>query len=256
MNSAAGIRLPAAFFLYPVMLNHLSIKKILFLDIETVPQVYNFGDLDEEKQNLWDAKTKYQQKGDKTAEDIYEKAGIMAEFGKIVCISVGIVNDDEARSQLRLKSFYGDDEKEILQNFNHLLNGHYNTDRHQLCAHNGKEFDFPYLARRILINQLALPNALDIAGKKPWEVNHLDTMQLWKFGDYKHYTSLDLLTNIFDIPSPKDDISGADVSRVYWEEKDVERIAKYCEKDVLATVQLFRRYRREPLITEENITSV
>lgn len=238
------------------MLNHINTQNILFLDIETVPQVYNFADLDETKKELWDAKSKFKQKGDLTAEDVYEGAGIQAEFGKIVCISVGFVNDEAAESQLRLKSFYGDDEKEILTNFNHLLNKHYNTDKHLLCAHNGKEFDFPYLARRILINGLALPNALDIAGKKPWEVNHIDTMQLWKFGDYKHYTSLSLLTNIFDIPSPKDDISGADVSRVYWEDKDVERIAKYCEKDVLATVQLFCRYKGEPLITEEHITSV
>jgi|AntRauTorcE11898_2_1112593.scaffolds.fasta_scaffold04961_4 DNA polymerase elongation subunit (family B) len=246
----------AAFFLSLRMLNHLDIHNILFLDIETVPQVYNFTDLDETKQDLWDAKTKYKQKDGQSAEDVYESAGILAEFGKIVCISVGFVNDEAAKSQLRLKSFYGDDEKEILKDFNHLLNTHYNTERHQLCAHNGNEFDFPYLARRMLINGLALPNALDIAGKKPWEVNHIDTMQLWKFGDYKHYTSLSLLTNIFDIPSPKDDITGADVSRVYWEEKDVERIAKYCEKDVLATVQLFLRYKGEPLIAEENITSV
>lgn len=238
------------------MLNHINTAHVLFLDIETVPQVYNFEDLDTEKQELWDAKTRYKQKDDQTAADIYDTAGILAEFGKIVCISVGFVQQNNNESELRLKSFYGDDENEILVNFNKLLNDHYNTDRHLLCAHNGKEFDFPYLARRILINQLTLPRVLDIAGKKPWEVNHLDTMQLWKFGDYKHYTSLSLLTNIFDIPSPKDDISGADVSRVYWEEQDIERIAKYCEKDVLATVQLFLRYKGKSLIAEENISSV
>ena len=239
------------------MLEHIQSKNVLFLDIETVPQVYNFADLDEAKQKLYDSKTRYkQQKGNLSVEDVYESAGILAEFGKIVCISVGFLADEGNKPQLRLKSFYGHDEKGILVNFSDLLNDHYNTSRHLLCAHNGKEFDFPYLARRMLINGLALPNALDTAGKKPWEVNHLDTMELWKFGDYKHYTSLSLLTNIFDIPTPKDDITGADVARVYWEDQDVERIATYCEKDVQATVQLFRRYKGQPLIAEGNITSV
>jgi DNA polymerase elongation subunit (family B) len=238
------------------MLDHINTNNVLFLDIETVPEVYDFADLDEPMQALYDKKTRYKQKGDTTAEDLYESAGILAEFGKIVCISVGFVGNDEGESQLRLKSFYGDDESKLLDDFNDLLNNHYSTERHLLCAHNGKEFDFPYLARRILINRLALPAILDIAGKKPWEIKHLDTMELWKFGDYKHYTSLDLLTNIFNIPTPKDDITGADVARVYWEEEDVERIATYCEKDVLATVQLFRRYKGQPLIAEENITSV
>lgn len=238
------------------MLNHINIRNVLFLDIETVPQVYNFDDLDETQKKLWDAKTKYKQKDGLTAEDLYEEAGILAEFGKIVCISVGFVQEEETGKKLRLKSFYGEDEKALLTDFNQLLNSHYHTDQHLLCAHNGKEFDFPYLARRILLNGLSLPNILDIAGKKPWEINHLDTMELWKFGDYKHYTSLNLLTNIFDIPSPKDDITGADVGKVFWEDSDVERIANYCEKDVQATVQLFLRYKGEPLIRKDNIISV
>ena len=239
------------------MLEHVQTKNVLFLDIETVPEVYNFADLDETKQELYDSKTTYKQQRDGlSVEEVYESAGILAEFGKIVCISVGILKDEGNKSKLRLKSFYGDNEKELLREFNKLLNNHYNTNRHLLCAHNGKEFDFPYLARRMLINRLPLPNSLDIAGKKPWEVNHLDTMELWKFGDYKHYTSLNLLTNIFDIPTPKGDITGADVSRVYWEEQDVERIARYCEKDVQATVQLYRRYKGRPLIDDANITSV
>ena len=239
------------------MLEHIQTKNVLFLDIETVPEVYNFADLDETKQELYDSKTTYKQQRDGlSVEEVYESAGILAEFGKIVCISVGILKDEGNKSKLRLKSFYGDNEKELLREFNKLLNNHYNTNRHLLCAHNGKEFDFPYLARRMLINRLPLPNSLDIAGKKPWEVNHLDTMELWKFGDYKHYTSLNLLTNIFDIPTPKGDITGADVSRVYWEEQDVERIARYCEKDVQATVQLYRRYKGRPLIDDANITSV
>ncbi len=238
------------------MLKHLNISDILFLDIETVPQVYKFGDLDEARQKLWDIKMKYKQREGKTAEDIYEKAGILAEFGKIVCISVGVINEEKGNCQLRLKSYCGNDEKQLLTEFIQLLDNHYSSERYLLCAHNGKEFDYPYLARRILINSLSLPDILDIAGKKPWEVRHLDTMHLWKFGDYKHYTSLDLLANIFEIPSPKDDISGADVSRIYWEENDIERITKYCEKDVQATAQLFCRYKGRPLIADDNIVSV
>lgn len=240
------------------MLDHINSENVLFLDIETVPEIYNYSDLNETKQELWDTKSNYMQKGEKSAEDVYEKAGIMAEFGKIVCISAGFIKrtPKKEEKELRIKSFYNHDEKELLAGFNELLNNHYNTDRHLLCAHNGKEFDFPYLARRILINNLPLPNILQIAGKKPWEVNHLDTMNLWKFGDYKHYTSLALLTNVFDISTPKDDISGSDVSRIYWEEKDLERITSYCEKDVTATAQLFMRYKGQALIPEENITSV
>lgn len=238
------------------MLDHISIERILFLDIETVPAVYKFDDLGQTTKELWDAKSKRLQREGSTAEDVYQKAGIFAEFGKIVCISVGFVKKQKKEKQLRLKSFYGDDEKTLLSDFCNLLTSHFNTDNHLLCAHNGKEFDFPYIARRLLINGLALPNALDIAGKKPWEVNHLDTMELWKFGDYKHYTSLSLLTHIFGIPTPKDDISGADVSRVYWEDNDLQRIAAYCEKDVKATALLFLKYRRQPLIPDERITSV
>ena len=238
------------------MLNDIPIERILFLDIETVPATYQFENLDQTTQELWDAKSKRMQRDGSTAEDVYEKAGIFAEFGKIVCISVGFIKKKGHNVELRLKSFQNDDESALLTEFCRLLTSHFNTDNDLLCAHNGKEFDFPYIARRLLINGLALPNALDIAGKKPWEVNHLDTMELWKFGDYKHYTSLSLLTHVFGIPTPKDDISGADVGRVYWEDEDLPRIAKYCEKDVKATAQLFLKYRGEPLITDDNIITV
>jgi len=233
------------------------LEKVLFLDIETVPEVNAYDELDEKKRELWDAKSQYLQKREeKTADEIFDKAGIFAEFGKVVCVSVGFIKVENEAPQLRLTSYYGHDEAKLLGDFGQLLKRYYNTERELLCAHNGKEFDFPYLARRMLINGLPLPNALDIAGKKPWEVNHLDTMQLWKFGDFKHYTSLSLLTHVFGIPTPKDDISGADVGKVYWEEEDVERIARYCEKDVKATAQLFLRYKGRPLIAEENIVTV
>jgi DNA polymerase elongation subunit (family B) len=235
-------------------LQKIDIEKILFLDIETVPQVYEFKELDEKTAELYLHKNKYLQERDGLSnEEIYERAGVYAEFGKIVCISCGIVQDKSTGKEIRLHSYYGDDEKQLLQDFANMLNNHYNMPNHVLCGHNAKEFDFPYIARRMLINGVSLPETLDIAGKKPWEINHLDTMELWKFGDFKHYSSLSLLCHIFDIPTPKDDISGADVAKVYYEENDLERIVAYCHKDVVALIQLFLRLRNEPLVKEENI---
>ena len=233
------------------MLNEIRLENILFLDIETVPQFSDFSDLPDNFKELWTEKSKTFRE-EKPADEVYKRAGIYAEFGKIICISVGIITERPER-KLRLKSFYGDDEKVLLDNFFIMLNSHFNRAEHLLCAHNGKEFDFPYIARRGLINGLKIPAILDASGKKPWEVKHLDTMELWKFGDYKHYTSLNLLTAVFGIPSPKDDISGADVAKVYYIEKDLTRIVKYCEKDVLSVVQLLLKYKGENIISEENI---
>jgi len=234
-----------------LMLEKIRLEKILFLDIETVAQQPNFNSVDERLQKFWEQKAKYIA-ADETPEEAYSRAGIYAEFGKIVCISVGFITYEGSEKNLRLKSFYGDDEKMLLEEFFDLLNNYFNQADHLLCAHNGKEFDFPYIARRALVNGLNIPSILDLAGKKPWEVAHLDTLQLWKFGDYKNYTSLGLLTAIFNIPTPKDDIDGSMVNQVYWEEKDVERIKIYCEKDVVALTQLFLRYRNEDLVKEEN----
>lgn len=236
-----------------MQLKKISIEKILFIDIETVPEVYHFNDLSVETASLFDQKTKYQQKEGQTAADVYEKAGIYAEFGKIICISCGIVHDKPQGKEIRLKSFSGDDENKILQDFAKLLNQHYNMPHHILCGHNAKEFDFPFIARRMLIHGIELPQALDIAGKKPWEIAHLDTMELWKFGDYKHFSSLSLLCHIFNIPTPKDDITGADVARVYYEQQDLPRIVKYCQKDVVALIQLFLRFRNEQLVDDDEI---
>ena len=176
------------------MLSEIKIKNVLFLDIETVPCSPNFDDLDTTFQALWAEKTAWQRKEEYTPAEFYKlKAGVMAEFAKIICISVGYLFVEKNENHFRIKSFYGDDEKQIITDFNELLNSQFSKKQHQLCAHNGKEFDFPFIARRTLINGLKLPVLLDIAGKKPWEVNHLDTMELWKFGDYKHYTSIELL---------------------------------------------------------------
>ena len=236
------------------MLEHIKLQNILFLDVETVPVAPSFSDLPKNFQELWVEKTKWQRKDEYSPEEFYGiKAGVMAEFAKAVCVSVGYIFEQNGENHFRLKSFYGDDEKELLSNFADLLTEKFNTASHYLCAHNGKEFDYPFLCRRMLINGVKLPKILDLSGKKPWEVHHLDTMELWKFGDYKHFTSIKLLAALFDIPTPKDDIDGSQVSRVYWQEKDLERIKTYCQKDTLTVAQLLLKYMRNPIISDNNI---
>ena len=227
------------------MIQNIPLEKILFLDIETVPQYGNWEDLDESTQKLWDKKTKMQRKEEFSAEEFYtERGGIMAEFGKIICISVGILEKNE---KLMIKSFYGDDEKKLLEEFGSIFN-HPKLRDAVLCAHNGKEFDFPWIARRFLINGMQPPKPFQMFGKKPWEIPHLDTMELWKFGDYKSYVSLELLAHVFGIPTPKDDIDGSMVASIYYIEKDLFRIVQYCEKDVLTLANIFRRMRQEDLL--------
>ena len=231
----------------------INLENILFLDIETVPEKENWNEVSETTQKLFEQKTAYQRKEEVTAEEFYERAGIWAEFGKIVCISVGYFTLGEKEKQLRIKSFYGDDEKQLLQEFKELLDTHFNKKDHVLCAHNGKEFDFPYIARRMIIQKVELPKKLNLFGKKPWEIPHLDTMEMWKFGDYKHYSSLKLLTSILGIPSPKDDIDGSEVANVYYKEKNLDRIVLYCEKDTVAIAQLVLRFNNESLLEDHQI---
>jgi len=237
------------------MLRRINLKHILFLDIETVPEVQEFEALDDTARVLWEAKSKYQRKDEFTAQEFYHKAGIWAEFGKIVCISVGYFSKIGDVREFRVTSFHGDEVK-LLKEFKQLLDSHFNKSHHVLCAHNGKEFDFPYIARRMVIHGIEIPTKLNLFGKKPWEVPHIDTMELWKFGDYKHYTSLKLLTHILNIPSPKDDIDGSEVARVYYEEKDIDRIIVYCEKDTVAVAQVFLRFRNEAILIADEIVSV
>jgi 3'-5' exonuclease len=233
------------------MLKNLQLDNVLFLDIETVSQSPDFNALNDKFKYLWEKKAALlmKNKPEATADQLYSSAGIYAEFGKIVCISCGFTNGNS----FRIKSYYGDDEKILLEEFANLLNSHYSNDYSLLCAHNGKEFDFPYIARRMLVNGIKLPDIINMAGKKPWEIRHLDTMELWKFGDYKHYTSLELLAALFDIQTPKDDIDGAMVGSVYWIDKDMDRIVKYCQKDVVTIAQLLRRYLGLNLISEHDI---
>jgi DNA polymerase elongation subunit (family B) len=220
------------------------IKDVLFLDIETVACTDDYPSLDDRLKVQWARKSGYLRKEeDQTDEDLFhERAGIYAEFGKIVCIAVGKFIQNEAGDYiLRTKAYYGDDEKALLVEFKTMLEKLSPTIR--LCAHNGKEFDFPYLCRRMLIHAIPLPTVLNIGGKKPWEVAHLDTLELWKFGDYKHYTSLDLLAAIFHIPSSKGDIDGSQVNYVYYKEHDLERIKNYCIRDVGVLAQLYLKLK-------------
>jgi 3'-5' exonuclease len=238
------------------MLDNLRIEDVLFLDIETVPAAPSHELLDPAMKILWEKKSKHFRSPEQSANDVYERAGIYAEFGKIISISVGFIKEKDPYF-LRLKSFYGDDEKTILTDFSLTLSRFSKSNRETLlCAHNGKEFDFPYIARRMIINGVIIPDLLDNAGKKPWEIKLLDTMDLWKFGDYKNYTSLDLLTSILGIPTPKDDIDGSMVAGIYYVEKDIERVVRYCEKDVIAIAQVLLRFMNKPLISDDRIESV
>lgn len=237
------------------MIDKIVLPNILFLDIETVPQSAFFNDLPEEAQQLFADKTQYQRKDDVTPEEFYNRAGIWAEFGKIICISVGYFTIKNAERQFRTKSIIGE-EKQLLEEFNDLVKTHFSNPAFVFCGHNIKEFDIPYMCRRMLINEINIPEKLQLFGRKPWEIPHLDTLELWKFGDYKHYTSLKLLTYVLNIPSPKEDIDGSEVRNVYYNEKNIERIAKYCERDVVAVAQIFLRMHNEPILKESEIFSV
>ncbi|NLA23485.1 MAG: 3'-5' exonuclease [Bacteroidales bacterium] len=229
------------------------LDEILFIDIETVPANPDFAGLNEDFQKFWDKKSAFFRGENETAEDVYQRAGIYAEFGKIVCISVGLLFQKDGIKKFRLKSFAGHDEKQLLNEFADMLNGYSPTGDKVFCGHNIKEFDMPYISRRMIINGIKLPEIINLHGKKPWEVNHIDTLELWKFGDYKNYTSLDLLANLFNIPTPKDDIDGSQVAQVYYEENNLERIVKYCEKDVLTVARLYLKMKLLPGIDDENV---
>ncbi|MEZ4805000.1 MAG: 3'-5' exonuclease [Bacteroidia bacterium] len=236
------------------MLNTINLQDLLVLDIETVSQKASFNELDEEWQELWTKKAGALNNPEINASLVYDRAAIYAEFGKIVCIGLGIYHLVDGQYHLKVKAISSHDEKELLSEFAELLNTKFNQNKHILVAHNGKEFDFPYICRRLLINGINLPSILELSGKKPWEIKHLDTLELWKFGDYKNYTSLNVLAKSFGIPSPKDDIDGSLVGYTYWQQNDIERIAVYCKKDIVTTAQLLMKYKNLPLIPQEYIT--
>lgn len=236
------------------MLEHLKIGNILFLDIETVPIWPSYYDVPDPQRVLWDKKAAYLKKEDETPSTVYQRAGIYAEFGKIVCISTGMIVLQEEHRVLRMKSYYNEVEKDLLSEFSDLLTRLCLKKKDvELCAHNGKEFDFPYIARRMLVNGVGLPAILDVAGKKPWEIRHIDTLELWKFGDHKHYTSLDLLASVFQLESPKADLDGSQVAQVYWQDKNINRIVEYCRRDVITTAQLLLKFKGEPPLQPDDI---
>lgn len=232
-----------------------SLQHILFIDIETVPQYPDYQSMPEDWKKLWNLKSssllRYHE--NETEETIYPRAGIYAEFGKIVCIGCGFIQGDGKNRKLILKSFYGDNEQLLLGEFCDMIKKWSQHETRYLCAHNGKEFDFPYLCRRLIANKLPIPGILNISGKKPWEVNHIDTMELWKFGDFKSFTSLNLMAHVLGIPTPKEDLDGSMVWSVYWKEKNLVRIVDYCQKDVLTLVQIYLRIISEDTIDPGNI---
>lgn len=234
------------------------LANLVFIDIETVPSVSSYGELSQTEQTLWSHKVRFTRWSEVEPETSFEeRGGIYAEFGKVVCISIGFFYYDDSGLRFRVKSFFDDNEVELLKSFSALMNEHFNSIiDYVLCGHNIREFDVPYLCRRMLINGLAIPTLLDLSGLKPWQIPHLDTMQFWKFGDYKNFTSLEHLAHLLKIPSPKSDISGKDVARVYWEEKDLERIQRYCQQDVITIAQLILKFRGKPLLSDKQIEKV
>lgn len=239
------------------------LSNIIFFDIETVPLTERLDQLPESLQSLW--LSKFETLRQRKVEDIktvsddqnyFDNAGVYSEFARVVCISVGIFAPDGDRLTFRLKSFASDNESLILKEFAEILNSRSRQTAVKLCGHNIKEFDVPFVCRRMLINNLSIPAVINVAGKKPWEVPFIDTLELWRFGDYKNYTSLKLLTTILGIPTPKDDIDGSKVATVYYREQNLARIARYCQKDVLATARLYQRLNYLPLIADEDVVFV
>ncbi|KEO72836.1 3'-5' exonuclease [Anditalea andensis] len=222
------------------------LRNILFLDIETVSQTGRLEELDTRLQSEWLKKHQQIIKDENISpEDSYfQKGGIYAEFGQVICVGVGyyVYNPDEDKLHFRTKTFGAASENEILWQFRELLE----KKRWTLCAHNGKEFDFPYLCRRMLVNQIPLPDVLQLAGKRPWEIRHIDTLELWKFGDYKHYTRLELLAALFGIASSKEDIDGSQVNETYYKDQGLDTIRLYCLRDVEVTARLYLAYQGLP----------
>lgn len=236
-----------------MMLTPMEKENIVFLDIETVPQYANFIDAPPPLQHLWEEKITRQKllKENETIPESFGRGGLYAEFGKIICIVTGFIQKDK----LHIKSFAGDDEVILLKAFTHFLENHkpFGNRPVQLCAHNGKEFDYPYIARRMIINRLKIPALLDNSGKKPWEVHLIDTLELWKFGDYKAYTSLNLMAYILGLPSPKQDMDGSMVGSTYWEKKELNKIVSYCCADVVTLTNVFLRIKGDITISPENV---
>ncbi len=239
-------------------MQNIVLENLLLIDIETVPQHPSFDLLTDNWKQLWEEKTQRLLPDFTTAAEFYsQRAGVMAEFAKIVCISMGYFINQDNTLQLRLKSFFGNQEEKLLQDFITTVNQlETKNNKWSFGGHNIKEFDIPFICRRLIINGLHIPGYLDFQNMKPWDTNIIDTFQYWRFGDYKNYTSLKLLAAALGVPSPKDDIDGSMVAMVYWEEKNVQRIATYCQKDVLTTANIILRFKNAALLEEEQVMIV
>ena len=239
-------------------MQHILTENLLFIDIETVSEKATYQNLTENWQELWTEKTQRILPSENTAAEFYEqRAGVMAEFAKVICISIGYFKYEGEVMQLRIKSFYADEEKKVLQDFIATLNQmEIQNNKWCFAGHNIKEFDIPFLCRRLLINGMPIPEYIDFQNMKPWETNSIDTFQYWRFGDYKNYTSLKLLAAALGIASPKDDIDGSQVGEVYWKENDLQRIVTYCQKDIITTANILLRFKNMPLIENNNVVFV
>jgi uncharacterized protein YprB with RNaseH-like and TPR domain len=238
-------------------LKAINLQQVLFLDIETVPLYANYNELSNALQQNWDKKYDYlkHDEGENSALGFFKHAGIYSEFAKIICISIGRFKVENNELLFSVKSIANENEKQLLESFNNIFENRH--DFKIIAGHNIKEFDVPFICRRMLINGLEIPILFDLSGRKSFEVNHLiDTLQLWKFGDYKHYTSLALLTEIMGINTPKTDMEGKDVARVFYHENNLKRIADYCQQDVVAVAQLILKFRNEKLLTDEQIRCI
>jgi hypothetical protein len=240
-------------------MHNIRLDNLLLIDIETVPQQQHFRTLSPLWQELWEQKVTRSLPENTTAEQYFEqRAGVMAEFSKIVCISVGYFLIQPGKPlQLRIKSFFGDDEQELLRQFLSTVKQMESVNKHwSFAGHNIKEFDIPFICRRLLVNSIAIPPNLDFQNMKPWETNLVDTFQYWRFGDYKNFTSLNLLAACLNVPSPKDDIDGSMVASVYYEEKNLERIVTYCQKDVVTVANIVLRFKHLPILEEAQVVVV
>lgn len=239
-------------------MQHFLTENLLFIDIETVSEKATYQNLTENWQELWTEKTQRILPSENTVAEFYEqRAGVMAEFAKVICISIGYFKYEGEVMQLRIKSFYADEEKKVLQDFIATLNQmEIQNNKWCFAGHNIKEFDIPFLCRRLLINGMPIPEYIDFQNMKPWETNSIDTFQYWRFGDYKNYTSLKLLAAALGIASPKDDIDGSQVGEVYWKENDLQRIVTYCQKDIITTANILLRFKNIPLIEHNNVVFV
>ncbi len=233
----------------------MPLENFLVIDMETVTVSKDFDALEQSWQHLWREKaTRSLPQHTTLAEHYLQRAGVMAEFAKIVCISIGYFKNEGGSTQFRIKSFFDVQERDLLQHFVAVVTQFRAVSNHWVfTGHNIKEFDIPFLCRRLIVNGLGIPSFLDFQNRKPWQTNLVDTFQYWRFGDYKHFTSLQLLAAALNIPSPKDDMEGSQVGHVYWVEKDLQRIVTYCQRDVLTVANVLLRFKNQPLLTGEQV---